>query len=274
MPPASTPLVLSFAALAVAITVALPVMLHAADRRLGRPRARARRQALLAAAAAGGWLALTGVAAAAGWLSFSSRPPTMPLLFAAALALGLGLAVSPVGRRLSEGLPLAALVGVQGFRLPLELAMHRAAGEGLMAPQLSYAGRNLDIVTGVAAALLAGWLAVGRAPLWTVRAWNALGAALLANVVVLSLLSSPTPLRVFHWTPGNEWITRAPFVWLPSVLVTMALAGHVLVWRRLRLERRGLPTRTMSWTAELRSDRRGVPAGHGLTMGGSAGQRG
>ena len=32
------------------------------------------------------------------------------------------------------------------------------------------------------------------------------------------------------------WVAHFPFVWLPSVLVAAALAGHVLVFRRLRME--------------------------------------
>ena len=32
----------------------------------------------------------------------------------------------------------------------------------------------------------------------------------------------------------NGWVTRLPFVWLPSVLVAFALAGHIVVFRKLR----------------------------------------
>jgi hypothetical protein len=81
-----------------------------------------------AGAARGGraavWLAVTGSAAAAGRLSFETRPPTMPVLVLAAWAVALWLGLGPLGRRLAAGVPLAVLVGVQGFRLPLELLMH------------------------------------------------------------------------------------------------------------------------------------------------------
>jgi peptidoglycan/LPS O-acetylase OafA/YrhL len=52
-------------------------------------------------------------------LDTQARPPRPMLMFAFVLgAIALGL--SPVGRRLATGLPLAALVGFQAFRLPLE----------------------------------------------------------------------------------------------------------------------------------------------------------
>jgi hypothetical protein len=45
---------------------------------------------------------------------------------------------------------------------------------------------------------------------------------------------------VFHNEPGNLWVTRAPWVWLPTVMVVAAVIGHLLVYRRLREPARGL----------------------------------
>jgi hypothetical protein len=33
------------------------------------------------------------------------------------------------------------------------------------------------------------------------------------------------------------WVTRAPWIWLPTVMVLAAIMGHVLVYRRLWIER-------------------------------------
>jgi hypothetical protein len=35
----------------------------------------------------------------------------------------------------------------------------------------------------------------------------------------------------------NVWVTYSPFVWLPAVMVTAGLMGHLLVWRKLPLDR-------------------------------------
>jgi hypothetical protein len=32
------------------------------------------------------------------------------------------------------------------------------------------------------------------------------------------------------------WITQAPFVWLPMVMVMAAIVGHIVILRRLRAE--------------------------------------
>lgn len=217
-------LVWSFAALGVLVAAAFPLGLRRAGGRW-----------MVAGAGTALWLALTASAAASGALRFTGTPPTMMLLMASVLALALGIGLSGTGKRLA-GLPLAALVGVHAFRFPLELLMHRAFEEGVMPGQMSYSGRNFDIVTGITAIVVAGLLAAGRMPGWGVRAWNWMGMALLLNVMVIANLSTPSPYRVFMNEPANVWVARAPFVWLPAVMVLTALLGHIVLFRRLRMD--------------------------------------
>jgi len=111
------------------------------------------------------WLGLFAGLASSGLLArFDLRPP--PLLLAMLLVVvgALAFSLSTHGKRLAQGLPLAALVGFQAFRLPLELVMHEAARAGVMPPQMTYTGWNFDIVTGVTAVLLAPAVARGGAP--------------------------------------------------------------------------------------------------------------
>jgi hypothetical protein len=223
----------SFVALTLLVAGLFVAGVYWSAMRTGLDRPTVVRRSVLAAALAAAWIAVTGVAAAAGALHFEP-PPTMLVLFPSVIAIAIGLALSPLGKRIALGLPLAVLVGYQGFRVGVELLMHRAYVEGLMPVQMSYSGRNFDIVTGITAILLGVWLASGRRrSRGLVFAWNTLGLALLVNVVAVAVLSAPTPLRVFMNEPANVWITRAPWVWLPAVLVLAALCGHVLVYRRL-----------------------------------------
>jgi hypothetical protein len=192
----------------------------------------------IAALAVVAWLTVTGVGADAGVLRFEARPPGLMILMPLMLATLVWLSRSALGGRLAAGIPLAVLVGWQGFRLPLEMLMHRAYQEGLMPVQMSYDGLNFDIVSGATALMVAGLIAAGRAPRWLVRLWNLLGFALLLNIIGIALLSAPIPIRVFHNDPPNTWVTRFPFVWLPTVMVATALLGHLLLFRRLAMERR------------------------------------
>jgi hypothetical protein len=61
-----------------------------------------------------------------------------------------------------------------------------------------------------------------------------MGTLLLVNIIVISMLSAPAPWRVFWTAPANVWITTAPYVWLPTVMVALAILGHIVIYRRLR----------------------------------------
>jgi hypothetical protein len=241
MPDASAGLRWAFVALALLVALGFILVVRRAWLATGVGAAGLRRATTIAAALTTAWLGGTGLLAASGLLRFDGRPPTMPFLFVAILALGVGLGASPVGARLAAGLPLALLVGSQAFRIAVELLIHQAGAEGIAPPQMTWEGRNLDVVTGVTALLLGAWLARRPAPRWLVHAWNVLGFALLANVVTVGWLSTPTPMRRFWNEPANVWIAHAPWVWLPTVMVLAALLGHVLVFRKLRAAARRRP---------------------------------
>ena len=46
------------------------------------------------------------------------------------------------------------LVGFQGFRIVVEMLIHKAVQEGMAHPTMTWSGTNCDLVAGVTAALL------------------------------------------------------------------------------------------------------------------------
>jgi len=218
-------LVLATAVLALALVRRAHVD---ADGQLGSQRA-----VFYAFVAVGCWMAFTAALAQSGVLSdFDRRPPLLPILVAVSFALAVAIAFSRLGTRVMDGISLAWLIGFQGFRLPLELVMQRAAEEGVMPIQMSFSGQNLDIISGATALLVAWLISRGLATKRTPWLWNILGSALLINVLVVAILSLPMFAR---WGPEqlNIWVSHAPFVWLPTLLVPFALIAHLLLWRKL-----------------------------------------
>lgn len=204
------------------------------------------------------WLGLTGAVAGSGALANFDRfpPPMMPVLLVS-FALVFALAFSRFGQRLAQHLPLALIVGYQGFRVAVEIMLHRASEEGVIGVQMTWSGLNFDVVTGLTAIALGLWLwrhPQPRALLWV---WNILGLGLLITIVSIAVMSMPGPLRQFGGPP-NVWVASFPFVWLPTVMVTAALFGHLLLFRRLRLTRPQQPTR--DHPADDPSDLRGQTA--------------
>ncbi len=191
------------------------------------------------AAVLGLWMATTAGLALSGELARVDRPlPILAMLLPVIVGVPLLVAWSPIGRRMAAALPVVALIGLQTFRLPLELVMHRAAEIGVMPAELSYSGYNFDIVTGVGALGLFLALRATRVPRVLVWAWNLWGLYCLAVIAWIARSSSPL-VRAFGDDPRhvNTWVLYFPYIWLPSVLVVIALGGHLVLTRKLLRER-------------------------------------
>jgi hypothetical protein len=233
LPDGSLALRAGFVALTLALAALFVAAVYLSARRTGRDPRAAALQATVAASCALAWVAFTGLLASRGVLRMWA-PPTMGLVLAPTLLIPIVIAVSPLGRQLVAGIPIAWLVGFQGFRILVELLLHQAYVEGLMPVQMSWSGRNFDVASGITAVLVGLWLHTAARPSsLLVALWNTLGVALLANILVVAMLSAPTPFRMFANEPPNVLITRAPWVWLPAVMVFAAILGHALVIRWL-----------------------------------------
>ena len=218
-----------------------------AERLRGASPQKALLRAVLAAFGITAWAALSLFVAQSGLLARSEvRPPPFLLLLLLTLTLGVLVGRSRLGERLALGLPLWALVGFQAFRFPLELVLHRAAREGALPVEMSYAGYNFDILSGVSALLVAAALLIGHASPRVVLVWNIVSLLLLANIVSIAVAATPV-FHAFGPTHLNTLVAQPPFVLLPTVLVQAALLGHILVFRRLRaLSRVNAPSNTGS----------------------------
>jgi hypothetical protein len=180
------------------------------------------------------YIAIPGYLARTGALNAWDAMP------APAMGLILGLSVltvvillSVLGARMAAGIPLAAVVLLQSFRIVVEWVLHRLALEGVVPVEMSWAGRNFDVVSGLTGLVLGlALLRGGRIPRGVVLGWNVLSLGLLANIVAVAVLATPA----FHRFAGPPNLLPAafPWIWLPSFLVQVALGSHLLVFRQLR----------------------------------------
>jgi hypothetical protein len=168
---------------------------------------------------------------------WTRRPPPFTVAVAVPIVLALVTAMSSLGRRIAASASFAWIIGIQAFRFPLELLMHRAATTGLMPVQMSYSGLNFDIVTGVLTIVVATVASRSERSRSLILVWNVLGSLLLINIIAVAVASTPM-FAAFGPERLNTWVADPPYVFLPTVLVPAAVFGHALTWRKLAVEKR------------------------------------
>lgn len=191
-----------------------------------------------------GWTALTAVLAVSGALAdFESGQPRIPILVLIQLAFVVWLAWFSRWSGYLAQIPQTALVGLQCFRIPVEFLMAELAARKLLAMEMTFYGRNFDILAGATAIVLAIWLRRdGEESLRPiVLGWNVMGLCLVTSVLAHGMLSVPYPFQLLHLSVPTFVVASFPVVWLLTVLVPVAYLLHVVSIRRCLAGRIDMP---------------------------------
>ena len=210
----------------IAILAATCVVLYGGAMRAGLGRPRAGLLAGGAAAVLGGWFTASAVIADHGWYhtKLGHGVPWMPVAVVGFLGLLLALARIPVVTRALRAPGMVA-------RLELPHAFRAVDGAAFLIimalghlPALFALPAGLgDITAGLAAPLVARWLARGtgrRAALWL----NAFG---LTDLIVALTLGAVTAYQLIHVTPSGAPISELPIAVVPTVGVPLLFAIHI-----------------------------------------------
>jgi len=193
----------------------------------------------LTAATVALWFLLTGTLAHRGFFTnFTALPPH--LLFALllpALAFAIFILTSNTLPEALRETELPWLIAFQAFRIVVELILWRGYKVGVVPVQMTFEGRNLDILIGLSAPL-AVWILYRTRSVAFGIAWNIAGLASILNIATIAILSMPTPLRRFMNDPPNTLLVHFPFIYLPAVLVPAGYIAHILSIRQLLQRRR------------------------------------
>lgn len=186
------------------------------------------------------WLLLLGILSIRGFFTnFSQLPPRLSFALLLPLPLVLLFIRSRAGKQVLQQIQPQWLIYLQSFRILVEIALWLLVRNGALPVQMSFEGRNFDIIAGLLAFPVGYYCFVKKSwPPVVAILYNIAGLALLLNIVTISVLSMPTPLRVFHNQPDSSLLTKFPFIYLPGLLVPLAYTLHILSLRQLGMYRR------------------------------------
>lgn len=184
----------------------------------------------------GGLLGWSGVIGNAALL-----PPGLFYLLAPIVLFVMFMARSRVGLTTALSFPLGLLMGMESFRLLVEIFLDQLWRDGQLLRMMTFHGANFDILIGASAPVVAWLFASRRISERTALLWNVAGIAMLANVAVRGALTTPGQLHLIATEVPNAAICTFPFSYIPGLMVPLAPILHVLAIRAMR-NRLALPS--------------------------------
>jgi hypothetical protein len=182
------------------------------------------------------WMVMLSILSIIGFFSdFSGFPPRfIIILLVPMITLVWSLLISKITKQLLILIPPQTIINLQVFRVFVEILLWMLFIQNLLPIQMTFEGRNFDIIAGITAPLVA-YLAYSKNLLSKnmVIAWNFICLGLLLNIVLTAILSMPTPFRYFMNEPSNTVVTEFPIIFLPGFLVPLAYGLHFLSIRQL-----------------------------------------
>ena len=181
------------------------------------------------------WVIFLAVLSLSGFLNdFSTFPPRMMIVLIIPLLVLIWFVLSSHSNDVVAKMPPAWIVKMQSFRIVVELFIWWAYLQKDLPIQMTFEGRNFDILVGLTAPLVANlWLKPGKEKSGLVLTWNILGLLILLNIVVTAILSMPTPKQYFFTEPANTLVAGFPWVYLPGIFVSLAIALHLISIRQM-----------------------------------------
>jgi hypothetical protein len=175
------------------------------------------------------WLILQGMLAIGGVFHDSTSFPPRIFVLAVLPALLLIAAIFIFFRKdVVYPVSLRVLTLLHTVRIPVEIVLLWLAQAKLLPELMTFEGRNFDILSGLTAPIVFYFAfrknKVNR-PL--LIAWNLVALALLFNVVIIAVLSLPSPMQRLAFEQPNIAVTYFPYNWLPSVVVPIVLFSHL-----------------------------------------------
>ncbi|MDB5118195.1 MAG: hypothetical protein JWQ79_3687 [Mucilaginibacter sp.] len=181
------------------------------------------------------WLALQAAISLSGfYLVSTGNPPRFALLLMPPAVLIIILLLIKKGRVFIDGFDAKTLTLIHIVRILVELTLYWLFLYKAVPEVMTFEGRNFDILCGLTAPLVYYWgyikHALGRNALLV---WNIACLLLLANIVIIAVLSAPFNFQKLAFGQPNIALFYFPFIWLPCFIVPVVLFAHLVNIRKL-----------------------------------------
>ena len=184
------------------------------------------------------WTLMITALSVSGFLSdFTAMPPRPTIVIIIPLILIILATRSTITSEILKHIPPQNLIRLQSFRIFVEVLLWMLFVENLVPVQMTFEGRNFDILSGITALIIVWFMRSGKVPDIAIILWNFVCLGLLINIVGVAILSMPLPFRVFMNEPANTVVMTFPEVLLPGLLVPLAYGLHFISLKQALLKK-------------------------------------
>jgi hypothetical protein len=181
------------------------------------------------------WIVIQAVLALNGFFQDFDAVPPRTFAFGPMPFFLLTIAYLIFCRKFLAEIPITVLTFIHVIRIPVEFVLLWLHQNGQMPIEMTFEGRNFDILSGISAPIVY-YLALRnrRVNRTLLIIWNIAALALLTNIVTIAVLAFPSQFQQIGLDQPNIGVTYFPFVWLPAVIVPIVFFCHVAsLWKLL-----------------------------------------
>ena len=146
----------------------------------------------------------------------------------------ISLFITNKGRSFIDSLSPKKMMYIHLVRIPVELLLFSLFNYNAVPKQMTFEGLNFDIFAGVTCLVFIYFeyknFKLNNSILLI---WNILCLALLLNIIVIAVLSAPSPIQQIAFEQPNIAILYFPFCLLPIFIVPIVLFSHLVSIRQL-----------------------------------------
>ena len=186
------------------------------------------------------WLVIQTIIGLSGFYTVTDTiPPRFVLLLLPPLLIIAGLFTTSKGKQYIDSLDIRTLTILHSIRIPVEIVLFFLFVNKAVPKLMTFEGRNFDIIAGLTAPVIFYWgFMKKRVSNKVILLWNFICLGLLINIVVIGVLSAPSPFQRFSFDQPNIAILYFPINWLPGCIVPLVLLSHLAVIRQLLMAER------------------------------------
>lgn len=190
-----------------------------------------RRNFILVVAGYMAWVGVLSLLAVNGFFDEKTLPPRFILFFIAMVCVSLVLCTLSIHKHLSflkQG-PSHCIIYFHSFRSIVEIALWLLYLENMVPKEMTFEGRNLDVLVGLIAPL-AAFLVRSKNQYATGIVFNILGLLALLNIASIVVLSFPSPFQQYDTLKLASYF---PGIVVPAMLAPVATYAHIISIRQL-----------------------------------------